>query len=197
LDETFDTSNFSLQGYYNNDRELIWGKVKGAEDPVPVELPDLWDKLREISEQFLAHRNVEDDRRGIILTSLGPALVASRPIITSKRTGPIRGTLVIGRFLNKAEISALASRSHTDLKVWALAGGSLPGEEEEFLGGVEDWSAPHLYTASADFLQAYARLNDPLGKPVLLLRVAVPRVITSQGNVSARYAVMASLLGGF
>jgi two-component system, NtrC family, sensor kinase len=197
MDEAFGTSNFNLLGYYNNAQELVWGKVKGAEDPVPIELPGLWERLREVSGQFIVHQDIEGDRRGILLTSRGPVLLASRPIITSKRAGPIRGTLVIGRFLDEAEISGLASRSHVDLKVWTLAGGSLPGVDSDALDEVDDWSEPFLYTASASLLHAYARLNDLAGKPALLLRVAVPRQITSQGIVSARYAVLASLLGGF
>ena len=137
-----------------------------------MELPEIWERLREVSEQFLVHRMYEGDKRGIMLTSRGPVLLASRPIITSKRAGPIRGTLVIGRFLNESEISGLASRSHVDLKVWTLADGSLPAEEPDALGEVDDWNEPFLHTASAGFLHVYARINDLAGKPVLLLRVS-------------------------
>lgn len=44
-------------------------------------------------------------------------LVASRPILTSAYVGPIRGTMVMGRWLNDAEIERLAQIAQLSLDI--------------------------------------------------------------------------------
>ena len=39
-------------------------------------------------------------------------LVASRPVLTTAGKGPIRGSLIMGRYLDAAEVKRLGERTH-------------------------------------------------------------------------------------
>ncbi|MBN2707308.1 MAG: hypothetical protein JXR89_12835, partial [Deltaproteobacteria bacterium] len=79
-----------------------------AQDEQIVSLsPEL---LHELSSRRLLHHPLpENSRQGVLLLSTGtPVLVASQPILTGEGQGPVRGTLVMGRYLDARETARLA-----------------------------------------------------------------------------------------
>lgn len=53
----------------------------------------------------------EHKSTGILLTSHGPMLIASRPILTSNVQGPARGAMIMGRFLDDETISVIREQT--------------------------------------------------------------------------------------
>jgi sensor domain CHASE-containing protein/anti-sigma regulatory factor (Ser/Thr protein kinase) len=194
--ESFANSHLNLICYVDLARHIVWGEVHDIENSKKLDVPDLFAAIQSESSPFTHHDHVDDAKSGILLTSKGPLLLASRPIITTKRKGPIRGTLIMARFLNQAEIEDLAERTHVQLEVWTAGQEDMPAEARQFFAMSSPSSATHVETVDARTLHAYGVVNDLYGKPALLLRVNVPREITAQGRVSTQMAAGCSLVGG-
>jgi signal transduction histidine kinase/ActR/RegA family two-component response regulator len=111
----------------------------------------------------------------------GAMAVASRPILTSNGLGPARGVLVMGRYLDTAEIERISN----DLRVRAsLHSVEAPPAEPELrraLAALIGGAPEALSTESAELISAFALERDLKGSPALLLQVALPRDIYKQG----------------
>ena len=65
---------------------------------------------------------------GIILLPEGPLLVAITPIINSAREGPVRGALMMGRFLDTIELNRFAKITDLSLAMHSFYTEELPPE---------------------------------------------------------------------
>lgn len=195
VDEAFSNSHINLICILDNSRSIVWGQARDIETLETIDVPDLFAVLQQESCPFIAHRDVEDAKQGVQLTSQGPILIASRPIATTKREGPVRGSMIMGRFLHEAEIVNLSERTHVALDIWP-AGQPMPAEAQRSLAVCSQSGQKLIEVGDRETLHGYTVLNDLYGQPALLLRVRVPRDVTVQGAVSAYVATGCSIAGG-
>ena len=102
MDESFASAHINLICIIDSNQEIVWGESRDMETLEAINAPDLFTMLRDKSNPVTTHRNIDDAHAGVLLTSQGPILLASRPIITSKREGPIRGSMVMGRYSERS-----------------------------------------------------------------------------------------------
>lgn len=142
---------------------------------------------------LLRHPHTKSSLAGIILLPEGPMVIISRPIVTTRNEGPIRGTLIFGRFLNADEIARMSRITRLSLTVHGLNQTKLPPDFQAVRNLLSE-SNPILARPLSDKMMAgYTLLQDIYGKPAVILRVDMPREIYKQGQNSLRY-LMASLL---
>jgi sensor domain CHASE-containing protein len=117
VDSTFTNLQVNLMLFIRPSGEIVYGKAvdleTGQEAPVPqgIQAHLTADSL------LLHHPDTASSITGIILLPKGPMLVASRPIVTSNDEGPIRGTMIMGRYLDAAEVESLGQMTHLSLAV--------------------------------------------------------------------------------
>jgi len=196
IDEAFSNIHINLLCILDKQRRIVWGEFHDMETLEDIEVPDLFTMLQEEGHPVTTHTHIDDARQGILLTSKGPILLASRPIVTTKREGPIRGSVIMGRFLNEQETASLAERTHVSLNLWTVTQPELPIEAQHNLARFSGTDEKLIDVVDAMTLHAYTQLNDVYGKPAMLLRVNVPRDVTQQGSVSAYMATGCSIAGG-
>ena len=138
-------------------------------------------------------------------------MIASNPILTSQNTGSIRGSLIMGSYLNAKRIQALRQRTQLSLSVYRIDDAQLPPDFQAVRSALEKTEADSSLSTqpselstkqapiiirplSADVIAGYTLLRDIYGKPALLLRADIPREIYKQGQVSLNYLIL-SLLG--
>src|SRR5580658_944608 len=85
--------------FLNREGQVVWSNGFDRHAQKAGAVPDSLLRLLKGTSPLLDHPNTESVHNGVLLLPEGAALVSSRPIITSQRTGPIRGTLILGRFL--------------------------------------------------------------------------------------------------
>ena len=68
---------------------MVWGEVHDLDTLEKIDVPDLFAAIQSVSCPFTLHERIEDMKSGILLTSKGPLLLVSRPIVTTQRKGPI------------------------------------------------------------------------------------------------------------
>lgn len=196
IDEAFSNTHINLICILDTKRRIVWGESHDMETLERIDVPDLFAMLQEEGHPVTTHTHIDDARQGILLTSKGPILLASRPIVTTKREGPIRGSVIMGRFLNQQEIASLADRTHVSLNLWTVTQPELPVEAQLNLARFSGNDEKRIDVVDTTTLHAYTRLKDVNGKPAILLRVNVPRDVTQQGSVSACMATGCSIAGG-
>ncbi len=128
IPETFTNTNTNLLCILNADNRIVWGDCRDSVTREKIAIPEVFELFESGQSGLTGHTDVDDgSRKGILLTQHGPMMLASRPLITTKRTGPIRGSVVMGRFVSPTYISDLSARTHTELDLWHLASPDLPG----------------------------------------------------------------------
>lgn len=191
---TFIELRINLIVFVHSSGRVIFNKAfdlqKEEEQHIPLDLK----KHLSMNSPLLKHTNTESSITGIVFLAEGPMLIASRPILTSEGKGPIRGTLIFGRYLDEAEIKRLAEITHLSLTIYRFEDEQVPHDMQV---ARSSWLAePRILVRpmNAQAVAGYAVLKDLYGKPALLLRADMPRDIYNQGKVSISYFIL-SLLG--
>jgi len=149
------------------------------------------------TDPLLQYATTTSKVRGILMLPEGPLLIVSRPIVKTNEEGPIRGSLLMARYLEEGgDLKGLERTTYFSLAVRRLDGAQLPGDFEEArlrLTGAETILVRPVDDA---VIAGYTLIKDIYGKPALILRVAMPRVIYRQGRLSQLYFVGALLIAG-
>jgi two-component system NtrC family sensor kinase len=118
--------------------------------------------------------NLENERptQGLVRTNGGVLLLAAAPVLDGNEHGPARGMVVLGRLLSAAVLKDLATQAQAPL---IMAPTSAHGPREQLVEGDSD-------------TRVYRTFEDIYGRPVMTLRVDVPRDVTARGYAAVRYA---------
>lgn len=170
--------------------QIVWGKAYDLHSEEELALPELPGDRWPADHPLVALAGIDSEVKGLLLTARGPLLVAAKPVVTTNREGPVRGAVILGRFLDNAEI---ARQTEVRLAFSILDGRPLAAEETAAVAALGDTGST-LIRASADVDRVYRVLPDLFGKPALLLRVEAPKAITARGQTAIRFALL-SLLG--
>ena len=146
------------------------------------------------TEAFLLHEPLltehpatENNVTGIVLSPEGPLLLASQPIITSDHKGPIRGALIMGRYLNEDEIGWLTNITHLSTTMYPVGAVTAPPDVQHALTTLSKDAPVLIHPLSETMIAGYALVNDIHGQPGLVFRIDFPRAIYQQGQTSIRY----------
>jgi sensor domain CHASE-containing protein len=196
-DDTFKNLNLNFMIYVDKTGKTVYGRAFNFETQQSLELPkDLIPQNGVLSPllKIPAETNVN---KGIILTSHGPVLVASRAILNSLLQGPAQGVLIIGRYLDQREIAEIAEQTQLSLNLIPL---NAPNEPLDFLSAQSALLLPNanavIYTRKAQTAQGYSLLSDYAGQPAFILQVETPDNIYEAGQKAVVYFLLAMLLIG-
>jgi sensor domain CHASE-containing protein/HPt (histidine-containing phosphotransfer) domain-containing protein/two-component sensor histidine kinase len=142
------------------------------------------------------HVRVTDAATGIIISPEGPLLVASRPIIKSDGTGPVRGSVVFAKILDDSEIARIADLTHLSSTVVPFASAHLPEDMAEIALAINRDHPIAIRPLNRDTIAGYTLMPDINGTPALLARVAIGRAIFKQGQMTMAYLLIAILIAG-
>ncbi len=195
-DNTFSVAHVNFICILDDQRNVVWCEARNLKTLEPLAVSALQARLQDEQNEYTCLEKISDSRKGIELTESGPLLLSSRPIVTSKREGPIRGTMIMGRFLDASEIAGLADRMQVALHAWLVNDPQMPVDVRNQLAVLRNREGASCEAASADTLYAYSILEDTHGESALVFRLEMPRAITKQGLASARIATVCGLFGG-
>ncbi|MBI3913253.1 MAG: PAS domain S-box protein [Chloroflexi bacterium] len=176
---------------------LVYSKAIDLEQksdaPLPAGLaPLLADK--NFLATVLQNKNPDSSLTGFILLRDHPLLIAARPIVTSEGKGPIHGTLVFGRYLDRAHIAQLGSTTHLSVSAQRLDVGALDAGFEIARQNLSDAQPYFIQTTGENAIEGYTRWKDVAGNPNLALRIDQPRDIYQQGQLTIRYFMLSTIL---
>ncbi|OWY64368.1 hypothetical protein B7486_47710 [cyanobacterium TDX16] len=133
------------------------------------------------------HPTIESGTVGIVNLPEGLILVGAQPILSSEDKGPIRGSLIFGRYLNAGTIATLSKSTRLPLSVRAIDRADLPADFQAMRNLLSPTNKILVRPLGKNTIAGYALLLDIYGKPAAILRVDIPREIYHQGRKSWYY----------
>lgn len=192
--ESFIGLQVNVMLFINSSGELVFGKAFDleSEQETPVS-QSLMEQLGADSP-LVHHPTTDSSLKGIISLTEGTMLIASEPILTSNGEGPIRGTLIMGRYLDAAEIGRLAEITRLSINIHRPDESELPSDFAGASPPLSDGENIFVRPLDKGTIAGYSFINDIYGKSALMLRVDMPREIYQHGESTLLYFVL-GLLG--
>ena len=154
----------------------------------------IWDSLlKALAPQspLVRHTSTDSVISGMLVLPDGVLMLSSRPILTSEKKGPIRGTLIFGTFLDEAEIKNISETVHSPVSIYRPSTKDISAISR----GIT------VKPMNNKTISGYSLINDVFGRPGLVLKVDMPRDIFSLGtSVVYQYVfwqILVYLLLGF
>ena len=141
-----------------------------SERPLGLDLAE----RKALPGDFPWRANLRDGRavRGLLPTNRGILMLAAAPVLDGNGGGPARGMIIMGRLLSASDVRSIAAQAQADLTL--LAPGAIQGREQ-------------LIESDA-VTRVYRTFDDVYGRPVMTLRVDVPREVMRRGQAAVTYA---------
>ena len=194
IDSTFINLRLNLMLFVHSSGRIVFSKVFDLQNEQEIPVPESLQEHLADNSLLLSHPDPESSLTGIMLLPENPMLVASWPILTSEKKGPIRGTLIMGRYLDSAEVERLAKITHLSLTVSRFNNLQLPPEFQKAQVSLSAEVPIVTQQLSETSIAGYGLINDLYDKPSLIVRVDIPREIYKRGQVSTLYFVALLLI---
>ncbi len=189
LDETFAAYGLQLIIILNDKNEVVWGKIFDPDSKNEIKLKGFsMEKFpkNHPALQFEEKDNLKDRvRTGVINFEYGPLLISSRPILKSNSEGPIRGTLIMGKFLSEKVMESIRLQANVPFKI------ILPYDTNDnfsvIKANIDKNNGSYIETLEK-FLVAYEPYLDINSKTGFIIETQFPREITEKGFTALRFS---------
>ena len=165
---------------------VVWAKSADLQSgTVSTTLPSGLSPFIASGSKLVTHKDLTAAVNGIVNLPAGPMMVDSRAILTSNGDGPSHGTMIIGRYLDTAEVATLRGLTHLSVSVVQLAGGAAPASAPADVKSIASTLAdavPVAVPLNDQRIEAYEMISDLDGKPAIVVRVDMPRDVYAQGQ---------------
>jgi methyl-accepting chemotaxis protein len=178
----------------DNNGKIVYGKAYDLKTSKYVNLPQNMSNFTK-NDPLLQHKNLEG-MSGVLNLPEGPIIITTRPIVTSHEQGPIKGTLIMGRFITPNELNTLINIPNNTLTV---SGYNTTDQTLDFsrilpsLSSIKPWNVQILGSNS---IAAYALINDIYGNPALILKSEMSRTLYKSYLNSVLYFILSILMVG-
>lgn len=187
LDDTFVALRLNVLLLVDPSGWITFGKAFDLQSEQQSALPE--GLMEHLSPEGLL-LSPEDTRgkvAGVLLLDEGAMLLSSRPILTSEDQGPMRGTLIMGRYLDSGEVDRLAETAHLSVAVRPFDDPRASAEFQAVRAGLSKGVSTLVRPLSEESIGGYALLKDIYGDHSLVLGVEMPRPIYEQGQATMHY----------
>jgi len=185
-----ETTGNDLVAILTSSQEVVAFSCVDPNSREMVAIPELIQDLRKPDSVFTDFSGTEDANEGLVRTTHGLMIIASRPVVSSKREGPICGAMIMGRFLNDNRVAEMCDRTHCEMRITALDKAARSGSQDSTATAQSS-----IVEIDEDTLQSTRTLDDIHGSPVALLTMVSARPIAHQGKFTKNAAMFCSLIG--
>lgn len=186
-EKTFLELKINLMLFFNKSGKLIFCKSVDLQKNRYISFPGSLIQRCFMNGILLNHPNEKSSLKGVILLPDSPILISSRPILTSGGKGPIAGTLIFGRYLDKAEIHQISMETHLALTIFPYGSVNLPQDLKIAKKALKGRKTIFVRPQNYDNIAGYKLVKDVYGSPALFMRIMLPRVIYKQGVATLHY----------
>ncbi|MBU2535554.1 MAG: HAMP domain-containing protein [Chloroflexi bacterium] len=189
-DSTFAELGLNLMLYKDPSGQTVFGKAFDLEDEEEIPLPPSVSAYLAENDFLVTHQDTESSYTGTIVLPEGPMMISSHPILTSEDEGPIRGTLIMGRYLDAARINELAEITLLSITIHKFNDPQAPPDFSAARTSISAASPVFVQPLSEQSIAGYTLIGDISGRPALMLRVDAPRDIYQQGQSAISYLIL-------
>ncbi len=128
--------------------------------------------------------------RGLLRTQSGPLLLASAPVLRSDGSGPARGTLLVGRFLDAEELQRISRLARLPLSLLEYDQALTSPGFADSVGVLSAASPSLLKPVSETEMYAFQLLSDLDGQPAYILRVTLSRTVARNSQLVLNFLLI-------
>jgi len=177
--------------FVKTDGTVVYGQGYDLQKGQPTSLPAGLSNYLTPDSPLVRLSSVGSKVDGILMLPEGPMLVSSQPILAGNGTGPVRGAVLIGRWLDASRIAELSAQTLLSLHFVPVDAAGLPADVRQATVATSPPGNAIVARPDAHTVAGYAVLNDVFGQPALVLRVDTPRDVYAEGSTSIRYFIYA------
>ena len=193
--ETYASLRLNFVVITDTNGTIVYGEGYDTKNNEMTQLPD--GLLRELANADSPLRNTTPTNKvsGFLNFQKGPVIITAHPVLHTDFSGPSAGMVIMGRYLDYAEMSRLAMLTVPSLSITPLESSALSAGDREQL--LKDKEAPvHVHPINEITIEGYMVLKDIYGNDALLLRVELPRDIYLQGKNTVLSFILIQLVSG-
>jgi len=192
--ETFLNRRISFVVFANATGQIFYARAFDLQERKEVALPPPVSDMVAGNPVLRSFNQTNSSTTGIILLPQGPVMVASAPITTSNYQSVVRGTLVVGRFLDDAEIQRIARLTSLSAQMVRASSDAVPAEiRSTFISRGEDGDIL-IQPLPDNTIAGYTVIRDLYDAPALVVRTDMPRTIYSRGVATLQYFLLCYLV---
>ncbi|MCC5897233.1 MAG: response regulator [Phormidium sp. BM_Day4_Bin.17] len=131
IDSTFSYLNLNFMVFVDAQGQIRFEKAYDRTHSRSISLPEGLEPFLDPEQpehSLLITEHPDDGIQGLLELEGEPFAVAARPIVTSQITGPLRGTLIVGRYFDQQAIARLAEQTQLALDLYPRQGENLPAD---------------------------------------------------------------------
>ena len=191
---TFAVNNINTIYFINTKEKIVWYKTYAPKYNKIIQLTDFPKDTFPPNHPLISYlsKNIPITKMGvagIYVTKNGPMFISSRPITKSNDEGPLRGSLIFGRFLNDEFVKTLVDQTKINFQALPVQAGSLPTPLKDIPNRITDESRYVVDSSANNSVYAYTTLPDIMGDAAILIKSQIPKKISEQGYVTVSYAM--------
>jgi len=185
-----DALRTNFVGIFDLNGNMVFGKAVALPNNDSSGIPQGLQDVFGPSGGLLRGPGEESPRSGVLVLPAGPMLIAAAPILTGDRKGPVRGTLVMGRWLDHTEIDRLSRKTRLDLSVRPINDPILPADFAAMRGQLSVSQSVASRALGPNLVAGYLLVRDIQNKPALILKLDESRAIYAQGKATVFYLMI-------
>ena len=191
----FTEFNINAIVFINSNGKIVYGQGFDFVKNERTTIPDSFKTLL-IQNSFFTNQSRNSRTNGIVMLPEAPTLISACPILASEGKGPVRGTLIIARYINTGEIKRLAERTNLTLNLVKYEELRETKQIRNIMSSIGGNEVIFLNPINGNLISGYGLMKDIYGKPVFAFKADIPREIYKQGTKSRSYLIMTLILAG-
>lgn len=180
LTDIFEPLEINAFYFCDLDGNIVWGKCYDLAESNEMEIAEFSQEKFKKDNILLKHDNIESKITGIIVTQAGPMMISSMPILQTNGSGPIKGTIIIGRLLNEEYIAKMAEQTNVNFKFINTKKVNLNDAEKKAVTALSQKSTFEI-EKNSDGLRAYGAMFDLTKQTMFLVKADIDQAITKKG----------------
>lgn len=189
-DSTFIELGLNLMLYIDSSGQTVFSKAFDLKSEEEMPLPPGISAYLADHHYLVAHQDTESRYTGTIVLPESPMIIGSHPIITSEYEGPVRGTLIMGRYLDADKINELAETTLLSVSIYRIDDPKAPPDFSVARSSISPAAPVFTQPLNEQSIAGYSFIEDIDGHPALMLRVDAPRDIYHQGQSAISYLIL-------
>ena len=194
LNQTLSGLKLNVIIFVNNSGSVVYSKsvniYTSEEEPIPKDL------LKLIEDGTLLTKSENESIRGFVLLNKDPMFISCHPILTTDMKGPIRGTLIFGRYFDGALLDDFKNNTRSSLLMYRVDEEMPPDFQTKLKKFSESPDKTIIEPLSEERVAGYSEFTDVLSHPAFIIRADFPRDLYSHGEGALNRMYLFLLLTG-
>lgn len=187
--------NVDLLIFITPQPQIVHASLAPGSTANPADIPAEMKSHIAAGDSLLRTAADREPRSGLLVTSRGPLLLVSAPVLKTSGAGPAAGTLLVGRYIDDTEIANMASVARLPVEIRSITDSQLPADYQQ---ADQSFTAADPITSlviSETQMAGFGQLKDFYGQPAYILRVEQGRTQNRNSQLVLQYLYMAIIMG--